>query len=184
MTRPARSALVLAACAALWPACGPIPGSGTPFTATSAGPASTLAPNASLASLSGIWVGHRPAEGMVFSIPGCGACAGAPPFNAADVALNVSDSSHALSGSAILTVREGGPIGLVIPASVTGSVGPGGRVTMQWNASLDEGGQEPTSVLFALEGAVSANRMAGTVIVTGGGVPAGTADGTWSVALQ
>jgi hypothetical protein len=195
MTGPARLALVLVGCAALWPACGP----GTPFTPTLVGPpASTLAPNASpTASLSGIWVGNRPGDGMILSFSGCGDCTDVPLFAAADVALNVSDSSHALSGSATLTVREAPPagcpaepdcshgrVGEVIPASVTGTVGAGGHVTMQWTATLGGGGQVPAPILFDLEGAVFSNRMSGTATVTGPAVPGGSATGTWSVNLQ
>jgi hypothetical protein len=180
MTRPARFAVVLATCAPLWPACGPGGGSGTLPTPLVGPPSSTLAPNGPpTASLSGIWAGKPPAAGMVVSVSGCGACSGAP-FSAADVVLNISDSSHSLSGSATLTVREGGTIGEVIPASVTGSVGLAGRVTMQWNATTENGGPAPVA-LFVLEGVVSASRMSGTVILTGGGV---SADGTWSVTLQ
>jgi len=198
MTRWTRFALVLAAGASLWPGCGPDAGSVTPFTPISAGPpASTLAQAPPTASLSGIWVGNRPADGMVLSFSGCGACAGAPSSSAADVALNISDSSHALSGSATLTVREAstvgcpaqpecshGPVGEVTAAGVIGSVGVGGRVTMQWTASMRNGGPDPMPVLFTLEGTVSANRMSGAVILAGAGVPGGRADGTWSVDLQ
>lgn len=196
---PRRVALGFATCVALWPACGPGTGSGTPFTPTLAGPpASTLAPDAPpTASLSGIWVGKRPGDGMVVGFSGCGACGDTPSFNAADVALNVSDSSHTLSGNATLTVREAPPVGCpaepdcshgqvgeVIPASVTGTVGAGGHVTMQWTASFGVGGQVPTPVVFDLAGTVFSNRMSGTVVVTGGAVPGGSAKGTWSVNLQ
>ena len=177
MTRPARFAVVLATCAALGPACGPGRGSGTLPTPLVGPPATTLAPNGSpTASLSGIWAGKPPAAGMVVSVSGCGAWSGAP-FSAADVVLNISDSSHSLSGNATLTVREGGSIGEVIPASVTGSVGLAGRVTMQWKPTTENA----PIALFVLEGVVSANRMSGTVILTEGGV---AADGTWSVTLQ
>ena len=179
MTRPARFAVVLATCAALWPACGPGRGSGTLPTPLVGPPASTLAPNGSpTASLSGIWAGKPPAAGMVVGVSGCGACSGAP-FSTADVVLNISDSSHSLSGNATLTVREGGTIGEVIPASVTGSVGLAGRVTMQWKPTTENGG--PAPIALVLEGVVSANRMSGTLILTEGGV---SADGTWSVTLQ
>ena len=177
MTRPARFAVVLATCAALGPACGPGRGSGTLPTPLVGPPATTLAPNGSpTASLSGIWAGKPPAAGMVVSVSGCGACSGAP-FSTADVVLNISDSSHSLSGNATLTVREGGSIGEVIPASVTGSVGLAGRVTMQWKPTTENA----PIALFVLEGVVSANRMSGTLILTDGSV---SADGTWSVTLQ
>ena len=183
---PRRVTLALATCVALWPACGPGTRSGSPHTPTVVGPPSSmLAPNASLtASLSGIWVGNRPANGMVVTLSGCGACTETLWFNAADLVMTVSDSSHALSGNATLTVRDGGVSGEVVPVSVTGSVGPGGHVTMQWSASTKNGGQAPTPALFALEGSVSANRMSGTLTLTGGGISAGSAVGTWSVNLQ
>jgi hypothetical protein len=101
-----------------------------------------------------------------------------------------------LSGNATVTVTEAppagcpaepecdhGPVGDVIAASVVGSVGSGGRVTMHWEATVPGGGA-PALMMFALQGTVSANRMSGTVVLTGGGVAGASATGTWSVNLR
>ena len=159
---------------------------GASFTTPATMPLSNTSPTA---SLSGTWVGVRPSEGMALSFSGCGACPDTPSFSAGDVILNISDSNHALSGNATVTIAEAsvagcpaepdcnlGPVGEVIPASVTGAVTAGGRVTMRWEA--------PTAAVFTLEGTVSANRMSGTVILTGPAVPGGSANGTWSVRLR
>jgi hypothetical protein len=133
-----------------------------------------------IASLSGMWVGVRPGDGIALDFSRCGTCAGTPPLSAGDVILTISDSNHALSGNATVTTADGE----VIPASVTGAVTAGGRVTMRWEATLGSGGESPTAAVFTLEGTVSANRMSGTLILTGPAVSGGTADGTWSVRLR
>jgi hypothetical protein len=130
---------------------------------------------------------------MTFDVPGCGACAGASPLTAVDVVMNISDTSHTLTGNASLTVREAPAecpagvdclprIGDVIPASVTGSVGVGARVAMQWTATV--AGPVPTTLVLNLEGVVAANRMSGTVTSPDGGASAGSGAGTWSVRLR
>jgi hypothetical protein len=182
LSRPSRFASGLVACAWLSTACGagtPGPSSGTP----AAGP--PLSNAAPAASLSGTWIGSRPDDGMLMSFAGCGACGDAPSLSAGDLVLNVSDSNHALSGIATWTVREyppsGWAVGEVISASVTGAVRAGGRVSMRWDATVGDG---PTSALFILEGSVRADTMSGTVVLTGGDVPGGSASGTWSARLQ
>jgi hypothetical protein len=182
MSHPSRLVCGLIAWAWLSTACGagaPGPSLGTP----AAGP--PLSNAAPAASLSGTWIGSRPDDGMVMNFAGCGACGDTTSSSAGNVVLNVSDSNHALSGIATWTVRESPPsgwaVGEVISASVTGSVRAGGRVSMRWDATVGDG---PTPALFILEGSVSANTMSGTVVLTGGGVPGGSASGTWSVKLQ
>jgi hypothetical protein len=186
--------LFLLACGVLIPACGTSDGMGTsaaPFpTSTAAPPATTMPRDAG--SLSGTWIGSRPGDGMTLDVPGCEACAGASPLTAMDVVMDISDTSHTLTGNASLTVREAPAecpagaacvlrVGDVIPASVTGSVGVGARVAMQWTATV--GGPAPTMLVLNLVGVVAANRMSGTVTSPGGGASAGSGAGTWSVRL-
>jgi hypothetical protein len=153
---------------------------GSPGSSLTTRPTVPLTNTSPTASLSGLWVGVRPGDGIALDFSGCGTCAGTPPLSAGDVVLNISDSNHALSGNATVTSADGE----AIPASVTGAVTPGARVTMRWEATLGGGEQSPTAAVFTLEGTVSANRMSGTVILTGPAVPGGSADGTWSVRLR
>jgi len=179
------SALLVGATAA-WTACGPDSTDATP-TSAAAPPPTTLARSAG--SLSGNWTGTSPGDGMTLDLPGCGGCAGSSSLAALDVLLNISDTSHSLTGNATLTVRQAPaqcpaaahcPLraGDVIPASVTGSVGVGARVTMQWTAAI--GGPAPTTLVLDLEGVVAANHMSGTVSSPGGA----SATGTWSISLR
>ena len=190
MRWPRLVSVLFVSATATWTACGP---DASDATSTSpAVPPPTTMPR-SAGSLSGTWIGTRPGDGMTFAVPGCGACAGASPLTAVDVVLNISDTSHTLTGNASLTVREAPAdcpagaecllrIGDVIPASVTGSVRVGARVAMQWTATV--GGPAPTTLVLDLEGVVAANRMSGTVTSPGGGASGGSAPGTWSIGLR
>jgi hypothetical protein len=171
--------LLCAAAAIAGTSCGGTAG-GSPGSSLTARPTVPLTNTSPTASLSGMWVGARPGDGIALDFSACGTCAGTPPLSAGDVVLTISDSDHALSGNATVATADGE----VIPTSVTGAVTAGARVTMRWEATLGSGGQSPTAAVFTLEGTVSANRMSGTVILTGPAVPGGSADGTWSVRLR
>ncbi len=173
----AAGVLLCAASAIAGTACDGTAG-GSPGSSITTRPTVPLTNTSPTASLSGMWVGVRPGDGLALDFSGCGACAGTPPLSAGDVILNISDSNHALSGNATVTAADGE----VIPASVTGAVTAGARVAMRWEATL--GGDSPTPGVFNLEGLVSANRMSGTLTLTGPAVSGGSANGTWSVRLR
>lgn len=153
---------------------------GRPGSSLTMHPTVPLMNTSPTASLSGMWVGVRPGDGIALDFSSCGSCAGTPPLGAGDIVLNISDSNHALSGNVTVATEDGA----VIPASVTGVVTAGARVRMRWEATLGSGGPSPTAAVFTLEGTVAANRMSGTVILTGPAVPGGSGDGTWSVHLR
>jgi hypothetical protein len=130
---------------------------------------------------------------MTLEVPVCGACAGAASPIAVDIVLSISDTSHALTGNATLSVREAPAqcpagaecplrVGDVIPASVTGSVGVGGRVAMQWTAAVE--GPAAAALVLDLEGVVAANHMSGTLTGASGDISGGTVTGAWSIGLR
>jgi hypothetical protein len=128
---------------------------------------------------------------MLLTFAGCGQC-NTPTPQGSDLVLNLSQSGSALSGSGSMTVTEAppagcaadpncnqGPIGLVIPLAVTGTVS-GSTVAMQWSGTVPG----PTGISFVINatGTVAGNRMSGTATFTSPSVP--TAQGTWAVNLQ
>ena len=153
---------------------------GSPGSSLTTRPTMPLTDTSPTASLSGSWVGVHPDDGIALDFSGCGTCAGTPPLSAGDIILTMSNSGHALSGNATVATVDGE----VIPASVTGAVTIGGHVDMRWEATLGSGAESPTAAVFTLAGTVAANRMSGTVILSGPAVPGGSASGTWSVRLR
>ena len=159
---------------------------GPPATTPPGAPPTSMPTPPPVASLSGTWIGNRPSDGMFLTFGGCGLC-NTPNSAGFDMLLNLSQSGSTLSGNLVLTTREAspagcpadpnctkGPIGEVIPFSVTGTVS-GTSVTMQ----LTDGGPGNPAIM---SGTATGNRMMGST--TGTANDGRPITGTWSVNHQ
>jgi len=161
-----------------------------PTTVPAGPPPTTLATPPPPASLTGTWVGNRPADGLDLST-GCGS--GVQCDCGLDTVLELVQSGDSLSGSVVNTIKENPPtacgdpgpsgacncgeIGELLSGTVTGGSVSGATVTMQWLVPQDNG----SIGLFVFNGTLAGDRMSGTMMGTG---EQSITSGTWAVNRQ